>query len=78
MGFMNKSYTNANTIFGWVDVSKAVDAGWSKAGIECVTNFHGKDQYFVDGQEISRNQAYKIAAEKAGKTFNPNDYALLS
>ena len=78
MGFMDKSYTNVNTIFGWGDVSKAVDAGWSKAGVECVTKFLGKDLYFVNGQEISRNQAYRIAAEKAGKTFNPNDYALLS
>ena len=45
------------TAFRWGSYSEAVDAGWSKAGITCVTKPFNDNQYFKDGKEISRNEA---------------------
>ena len=74
MGFMDKSYNDFESFFGWSSISKSVDSGWAKAGITCVTDFFNNNKYFKDGKEVSRYEAYKTAADKVGKTFNPDDY----
>lgn len=47
--------------FHWESDSAAVDAGWSKAGITCVSTPGRKgkvgNKYFLDGKEITRNEA---------------------
>ena len=56
------------TIFFWKSASSDVDRGWAKAGITCVTKpFLANNQYFKDGKEISREEAYKIVKEKFSK-----------
>ena len=43
----------------WLSISAEVDAGWSKAGITCVTKLGSNNLYFMDGRQISRDEAYK-------------------
>ena len=47
----------------WNSESAAVDAGWSKAGITCVTKPCKENLYFKDGKEITHDEA--IAHVKA-------------
>ncbi len=43
----------------WIEKSAEVDAGWAKAGITCVTKLGSNNLYFMDGRQISRDEAYK-------------------
>ena len=69
-GLVNDWHNGASTIFHWDSYSKAVEEGWKKAGITCVTkpgvNFslENDNKYFVNGKEISRDAAYKMVREK--------------
>ncbi|MBE8953094.1 MAG: hypothetical protein SR1Q7_08120 [Quinella sp. 1Q7] len=58
-GLMDHSYNDIETSIGWPSVSAEVDAGWAKAGITCVTKPSGDNQYFMGGQQISRDEAHK-------------------
>jgi len=55
------------TFIAWLDISRAVDVGWSKAGITCVTKPFYSNQYFFEGREISRETAIKIVEDKFKK-----------
>jgi len=57
-GLMDKYYGTIPVMFYWKSKSAEVDAGWAKAGITCVTKPFGSNQYFLDGKEISRGDAY--------------------
>ena len=57
-GLMDRYYGTIPVMFYWGSKSAEVDAGWSKAGITCVTKPFGNNQYFKDGKEISRGEAY--------------------
>ena len=46
------------TAFRWGSYSESVDAGRSKAGITCVTKPFKDNQYFINGKEITRDEAY--------------------
>jgi len=57
-GLMDNYYGDVSMTFYWKSGSAEVDAGWSKAGITCVTKPFGSNQYFLNGKEISRGDAY--------------------
>ena len=57
-GLMDKYFGNIPAMFYWKSKSAEVDAGWAKAGITCVTKPFGNNQYFINGKEISRGEAY--------------------
>ena len=61
---MEDSLGPLNVFLDWVNESRLVDEGWSKAGITCVTKFAKSNQYFVDGKEVSRDEAIKIMKSK--------------
>ena len=56
-GLVDDWHGKLHTFFNWKSDSAAVDGGWSKAGITCVTKPAGSNQYFKDGKEISRDEA---------------------
>ena len=58
-GLMDRHYglIPVMTVY-WKSKSAEVDSGWAKAGITCVTKPFGNNQYFLDGKEISRGEAY--------------------
>lgn len=69
-GLMNDWHNGIYTIFHWESHSAAVDEGWSKAGITCVSK-HGANfslenynQYFINGKQISRDEAHRIVDAK--------------
>ena len=72
-GLMDKYYGTIPVMFYWGSKSAEVDAGWSKAGITCVTKPFGSNQYFLNGKEISRKEAYRIVNENFPDT-RPLDY----
>ena len=57
-GLVDDWHNETTTLFNWKSYSAAVDAGWSKAGITCVTKAWGDNLYFKDGKEISQDEAY--------------------
>ena len=57
-GLMDRHYGTIPVMFYWKSKSAEVDAGWARAGITCVTKPLGNNQYFLNGKEISRGQAY--------------------
>ena len=57
-GLMDKYFNTVSVTLYWKSKSAAVDAGWAKAGITCVTKPFGDNQYFKDGKEISRDEAH--------------------
>ena len=70
------SWYYAGTAAGqWEYVSSQVDGGWAKAGITCVTVYGCvyDNQYFINGKEISRKEAYRIVNENFPDT-RPLDY----
>ncbi|MBR2734109.1 MAG: hypothetical protein IKD80_07690 [Selenomonadaceae bacterium] len=42
----------------WIEKSAKVDAGWAKAGITCVTKPSADNLYFLNGKQISRDEAW--------------------
>ncbi len=68
-GLVDTWHRELHTIFFWKSDSAAVDAGWAKAGITCVTNPTplSYNKYFKDGKEISRSDAYKFVKENFKK-----------
>ena len=57
-GLVDDYHSNTHMYFHWESDSDAVDEGWKKAGITCVTKPLKKNQYFKDGKEISRDEAF--------------------
>ena len=57
-GLVDDWHGDEHTMFFWLSASREVDAGWSKAGITCVTKYGADNQYFKDGKQISRYEAY--------------------
>ena len=58
-GLSDDWHGNIHTWFNWKSDSSAVDAGWAKAGITCVTKpgDNNDNKYFMNGKEITRNDA---------------------
>ena len=56
-GLLDDYHGTTHTIFHWKSDSAAVDAGWAKIGITCVTKPGGDNLYFKDGKEISGYEA---------------------
>ena len=63
-GLMDTWYGDYKVGWQWLSVSPKIDAGWSKAGITCVTKPSKSNQYFVGGKEITRDEAIDIVKSK--------------
>ena len=66
-GLMDHMYDGFITMFGWKSISEQVDAAWAKIGVTCVTKPMGTNQYFYEGREISREEAYTLINQKVEK-----------
>ena len=72
-GLVDDWHGETATDLHWVSYSAAVDEGWRKAGITCVTvhsdlERHEYDnRYYLNGQQISRDEAWKFVAAKFPK-----------
>ena len=53
----NYSSNGLSILLSWNSESAAVDAGWAKAGITCVTKPTSDNLYFIGGKEISHDEA---------------------
>ena len=51
------SANGLSILLKWNSESAAVDAGWSKAGITCVTKPCKDNLYFKDGKQITHDEA---------------------
>ncbi|MBO4401773.1 MAG: hypothetical protein J5809_08005 [Selenomonadaceae bacterium] len=60
-GLIDDWHGEDHTMWIWHSSSKAVDEGWAKAGITCVTKWADPEHnlYFKDGKEISRSEAHE-------------------
>lgn len=56
-GLVDDYHGYFHTGLHWKSDSAAVDSGWAKAGITSVTKPWGDNQYFMGGEEITRDQA---------------------
>lgn len=69
-GLMDNHYGSIKVMFCWGSKSAEVDAGWAKAGITCVTKPCGSNDYFLNGKEISRNEAKKLVKANFKRIHN--------
>ena len=62
--------------FQFGTVSGEAVKGWNQLGISVDTSWRGSNKYFKDGQELTRQEAFKFACEKYGKKLQdmPGDY----
>ncbi len=74
MGYAPDRYGDNMTAIRGGTVSGMVDDGWKKAGVTSVTRWVGGNTYFVNGKKITRNEAFKYAADNAGKDYNYDNY----
>ena len=63
-GLMDDWHGESHTSLYWESSSAAVDEGWRKAGITCVTCRAVGNRYYLNGQQISRDEAWKFVAER--------------
>ena len=61
----------------WKSTSKAVDDAWKKVGITSVTHFFDSNSYWLNGEKISRNEAFRHASDVLGKPINSSKYYYL-
>ena len=62
------------TEFNWDEVSNWADGSWAKVGVCCVSHWGGMNEYYINGNKVTRPEAYKYAAEKLGKSYDENKY----
>ena len=60
MGFLHME-------FNWEEGSAKVKEGWTHFGVDCHIAKSVKNEYYIDGKRVSRREAFKYAAYKAGK-----------
>ena len=58
-GYLDRDYSVGELLFHWVEYSARIDAAWAKAGITSVTKPFGSNQYFIKGEEITRDDAWR-------------------
>lgn len=78
MGLAPDRFGNFHITFHWSSDSKMVDDAWAKAGVICVTNSVCANKYFINGKQVSREEAYKYVTAKFGnnceyKNFDPKN-----
>ena len=73
---MNKTVSIGIFGSGWRAGTRAVEDGWSAAGITCYTDYFGDNKYWIKstGKEISREAAMNYVANKLGKNINIANY----
>ena len=61
-GYMGEKFDSyLYIVTHWDHCSSAVDAGWAAAGVTSVTHPVEFDQYYLDGKEITQQEAYQHA-----------------
>ncbi len=50
-------------------VEDEASKGWSKIGITVHTGFSGSNAYYLNGEQISRQQAFEYALKKFGRNL---------
>ena len=74
MGVCPDRWGGLYTEFHWEEVSGTADGAWAKIGVRSVTNYYGKNDYYINGQKVSQSQAYDYAANKLGKTYDKDHF----
>lgn len=72
-GLVDDWHSQTTMTFHWDSYSKAVDAGWAKAGITSVTSPWVANRYYINGKEISRGEAFDIVSKKFTKIHDEYD-----
>ena len=72
-GLVDDWHSTLTTSVYWKDYSAAVDAGWAKVGITCVTKYNDNNLYFKDGKQISRDEAVAHVKANFSKIRDWND-----
>lgn len=60
MGFLHME-------FNWEEGSAKVKEAWAHFGVDCHIAKLVKNEYYIDGKKVSRREAFRYAAYKAGK-----------
>ena len=66
MGFLDME-------FNWEEGSAKVKEGWAHFGVDCHIAKSVKNEYYINGKRVSRREAFKHAAYKAGKPWVYDD-----
>ena len=74
MGPAPDRFGGFHVTFHWSSDSKMVDSAWAKVGVVCTTNSICSNKYVINGKKVSREEAYRYAAAKLGRTIDYSKY----
>ena len=74
MGLAPDRFGNFHVTFHWSSDSKMVDSAWAKVGVVCTTTSICSNKYVINGKKVSREEAYRYAAAKLGRTIDYSKY----
>ena len=61
LGLLPDTVGDIYTLCHWDDTTSFVEGGWAKVGITCVTSYECCNDYYYQGQKISRDDTLEIA-----------------
>lgn len=56
-GYMDKSYNSTEMYFKWWYALGDVEMGWHEAGIDCDAHLFMKNDYYINGEKMTREEA---------------------
>ena len=67
LGLLPDNVGDIYTLLHWDEATSFVEKGWAKVGITCVTSYECPNDYYYQGQQISRDDALEIARKSCIK-----------
>ncbi len=61
-------------LYNDTDIFRQVRDAWRKVGVEFVADYSDKNEYYIDGKQVSRRQALEHAQSVLGKKVTDRDW----
>ncbi len=74
MGVCPDRWGVSYALFHWGKVSGITDESWAKMCVRSVTRCSGNNNYFINGKEVTRAEAYEYVAKKLDRPYNRDAY----
>ena len=74
MGVCPDRWGGLYTEFHWGEVSGMTDRAWARMGVRSVTNWGARNEYYINGKKVKREEAYDYVAKKLGRTYDKDHF----
>ena len=76
MGLCADRWGDFYTSFHCGEVSGMTDQAWARMGVRSVTNWGARNEYYINGKKVKREEAYDYVAKKLGRTYDKKKYSI--